>query len=167
MSNRFGRNQKRAMKLQIENASAALQMERGITRTMRQRLDEQASVIRLVADVLGPNFVGLPPEEMRVESGMQEIQVIKRESMPVRAYSDDQVMRAVHSSVLRLEMHALSADVDRLRGDIHFRYISRSGQVGYAISRETWASLPESARFEIAHREIARDMARVYSQVKP
>lgn len=164
MSRRFGRNQKRAMQKSIEQLKSSLQMQEGLARHMRERMSESDYTIRLVAEILGENFVGLPPEEISIEDSSQTVSVHARHGSDIRMMRDEDVMRGLQFSIHRLEKMQLSIQRDKMMGDIHFRYSTPSGDVGYTVSRSTWDSLPKSVRFEIAYHNIAKDMAHYLSR---
>lgn len=154
MSKRFGRNQKRAMLQKISVLEVKLRSEAMDSRLLRRKCEEYADAIKITAQVLGKNFVGLQPEELMISSPDQDCRIpVMR---PIGSCTPEMLMQ----NILTLRNSKFSGVLDRLRDCVHFRYRTAGGEIGYSISRETWSMLPEASRYEIALREVTREMAK-------
>lgn len=158
MSKRFGRNQKRAMRTKIAEFKSELDFERGQSRRLRDKVAETDRSIRRIAEILGENFIGLPPQYLEIRNPDEPTGISKRQSISVWA-PDSEVERAVVHSVINLQHSRFSGVLDKLRGDIHFRYRAPTGEVGYSISLESWQRMSSSMRYDTAVHEISRSMA--------
>ena len=164
MSKRFGRNQKRAMRQQINAAQEqsekfehAHQMSLGLQKYTSARLEEAASTLRLVAEILGKNFVALEPEQINVYG--HSVPMPRPQPRNIQRMHSTEIIESVTESLLNFKLCEFKAELDALRENIHFRYITPAGDVGYAINAQEWLKMPRRVRIEFAQREIARDMA--------
>lgn len=146
MSKRFGRNQRRRLRQQVEQATEALAMADGLMRKMRRDRDELRGVIDDVEEALGPNFIGLPPQELVFQARHLGPERTFRTTVP-----GDQV---VTMAIMDIDSS------EKSDGYIHLRVRLDGKSVVYALSRP--ALLHSPARF-IAQK-MAMEMAPVLLQ---
>lgn len=157
MSRRFGRNQKRAMRAQIRANEKIIECKTQSIKEMRRDLDEANAVIERTSQVLGDHFVTLPVKTVEVKDLLERFQVSIFQ--PNRSYAiNAAVMRALE--VIDIDVYRASLRVDELRGSIHMRYQSISGDVGYGLSEDAWRKLSEAHLIDMVTKQIAPEMAK-------
>jgi len=157
MSRRFGRNQKRAMRAQIRANEKIVECKTQAIKEMRRDLDEANAVIERTAQVLGDHFVTLPVKPVEVRDLLEQFRVPIFQ--PNRSYAiNAAVMRALE--VIDIDTYRASLRVDELRGTVHMRYQSISGDVGYGLSEHAWRKLSEAHLVDLVTNEIAPEMAK-------
>lgn len=157
MGKRFGRNQKRAMREQIRLAELVISIRDKTVSQLEMDLKEANTVIERTSQVLGDHFVTLPIKTVEVE------EIIKRYKVsifqPNRNYAiNSAVMQAL--DLLNIDTYRASLRVDELRGTIHMRYQSISGDVGYGLSEHAWRKLSKGHLIELLAKQIAPEMAK-------
>tara|TARA_R110002153_G_C13332570_1_gene498463 strand:- start:34074 stop:34556 length:483 start_codon:yes stop_codon:yes gene_type:complete len=150
MSKRYGRNQKRAAKIEI----ARLHEE---VRQLKIRGSLNETIVEDTSLILGNNFVSLPPEDFEIvnpyllECGLEM-------HSPMFAHTPMADKQKTVMKFLRLPiMHSDNKFIDNLRNQMHFRIKYEGEQVGYSMSRETMDLMPK----HVAHRKIAEQMTQV------
>lgn len=170
MSKRFGRNQKRKLLEQVKEAKAwgheaneGWKMANALISRQRGIIDDQRNVIELVEEILGKNFIGLPPEEIEVAKNLDKIRfpASRREA---RFRFDADVTMQVCETLLELEKSGMDGFIDRMSREVHFRWKSPEGECGYMVAPESWWALPPERRKEIAMTEVAHSMANYISR---
>lgn len=162
MSRRFGRNQKRRMRAEIQALQEAHVREAGLLRHMSNRLSDLRAVMADVVRVVGPHFIALEPEIME--------QILPPNGylrMPVRERMNEMLLRYEHgeaeAQVLRfvnmLVYHAASW-ADDMRHMQHFAIVSPKGEVAYAVSETALQSAPP----EILARNIVQALGKEIEQ---
>ena len=156
MGKRFGRNQKRAMREQIRNNEQWIETKNQTILELKRMLNESNTVIERTSQVLGDHFVTLPIKTHEVKEILERFKVSIFQ--PNRNYAiNSAVMQAL--DLIDIDTYQASLKVDELRGTIHMRYQSISGDVGYGLSEHTWRKLSEGHLIELLRQEIAPAMA--------
>lgn len=148
MTRRYGRNQKRRARAQaaemekmIISLRDGMVMDRALLEQQRRRIDKQDEQLKLVAKVLGTNFIGLEPA----------LWEFKDKNLP------DWLRRPVQGGDVM--MHVMKAYIteakDRPDYMMHFRVKLMDEVVGYAISE---CALRDGPDEYIVHR-IGEEMA--------
>lgn len=162
MSKRFGRNQKRAMREKIKEVEYLNQVCSELLKSVRTERDDLREVVDRTKCVLGEHFISLPLKTLEVEEILDRFQVIPFQ--PHRIFSPSQsyeaqamVLESLH--YLDMETHQSSLRVEELRGTMHMRYRSVSGEVAYSLSDHAWRNLSEAHLIDLLKKQIAPEMA--------
>lgn len=162
MSKRFGRNQKRAMREKIKEAEYFNQLCSELMKSVRTERDDLREVVDRTKCVLGEHFISLPLKTLEVKDILDRFQVTPFQ--PHKFFTPNQsremqamVLESLH--YLEMETHQSSLRVDELRGTIHMRYRSISGEVAYSISEHAWHKLSEAHLVDLLKQQIAPEMA--------
>lgn len=155
MSRRFGRNQKRSMREQIEfnaktaaNLSDALLMEQSLMVHLREKIDEANDILGDVARILGRNFAGLKPEVREIDPQQREYPYRMHPPMPTdfARYNSDAVPELVSFQLYELEHVYPQIVRDRLREDVHIHLQTPDGRKSYAVSGSAWLQMKMDRR---------------------
>lgn len=162
MSKRFVRNQKREMREQIEQLEQSIKMTNAIFDRVRRERDALRETVERTEQVLGQHFISLPVKTLEVKEILDRFQAIQLQPYNFFIHSRSNEMQAMvleSLHYLEMETHQSSLHVDELRGTIHMRYRSVSGDVAYSISDDAWRKLPEAHLIELLKQQIAPEMA--------
>lgn len=160
MSKRFGRNQKRAMRNQIQLQEKLLEQHIEHTSSLNSELRQANEVINRTADILGEHFASLPVKTKEVREIQNRYQyAIHKPVMFGNYYRQDPTMAFVDNTLGYIETHELCSSIDELRHMIHMRYISESGRVVYGLSEKAWRKLSEKQLVLLIKEQIAVEMA--------
>lgn len=161
MSKRFGRNQKRAMRAKIVDLERQNDVKGRKINDLHTDLHRANTVVERTAQVLGDHFITLPVQTLEVKDMLRRFQVSIFQ--PNRhSYVNEAVLSALE--YIDMDTHQASVHADELRGTIHMRYQSISGDVAYALSDHAWRKLPEGHLTELLKQQIAPDMARLLTR---
>jgi hypothetical protein len=149
MSNRFGRNQKRAMREQIEfhaktasNLSDALLMQQGLTAYQRQKIETMEGALDDVAKELGQYFYGLPPVKLRVDEYRDRFRLPAPIPASELMFRDsDQISHLVSQAAHELSFVRAGIERDRFTGSVHVQLETPDGKRFYAISASAWENM--------------------------
>ena len=156
MSKRFGRNQKRAMRAQIAGRDDIIALKDQSLDRIYKDLKQANEVMERTAQVLGDHFATLPVQTVEVKEMLDRFRVSIFQ--PNRcSYVNEAVLSALH--YIEMEPYQAGVRADELRGTIHMRYESLSGEVGYALSDHAWRQLSEDHLVELLKQQIAPRMA--------
>lgn len=163
MSKRFGRNQKRKLKQELENQKEALEMANGLNAYLSKNNDKNIDTLRQVRSILGEHTALLDPQTQIIEAGpgsdlIELARVARNQNM--FAYPGDQAINDynLHRDVLYLLNFVKHDDPLNLATHLEFRY--KDGRVGYAISEFAMQNLPE----DLLTGQIANEMAKMLVQ---
>ena len=156
MSKRFGRNQKRRMRQEIQALGERRTQDRRTIDNLYSRLDDHRRFLEYALELVGPDSI-LNPEPRMVETsgyGDQTRVPVYRE--PLNIWHDRAVAK-VESTLVR----ALNTQVVRsaLRPAMHFRARLRGGEVAYALTDEAIATMSTRQLEAVLHEHIARQLA--------
>lgn len=143
MSRRYGRNQKRRARQEIERLRCAHALADGLSKRLlaeNARLQDQ---LANVVDALGPNFVGLPPEVAAYQATQYDWD---RGNYRALASGDD---------VVSMQMLCIEDGRDRVSNRIHFRVRLADGNIGYALSEQALWDTPAA----VLGRQLAVEIA--------
>lgn len=140
MSKRFGRNQRRRMRAEVENLKQAMQMDRALLRRQRSTIERQAEVITRVSDILGEHFAGLEPKDMQVNE-IRDIPMPVRRGAEIFAFTNGPI-EGLAEQLVMLESIAPEIGVDPLQQRMHVYLRTRRGDVAYGITEEAMMSMP-------------------------
>lgn len=151
MSKRFGRNQKRAMRAQIDSAlrlsetqkTLKLEAMRQLVST-RDRIHDLERAIELTREVLGEFFVTLPPVTKELHQGVDVLDV--PHSQPRDRYMPYQDCAELVGMAMRFEqLEAIRHDIQKhfedLRGMMHIRFRTGAGTMSYAFSPNSFKGM--------------------------
>lgn len=162
MSNRFGRNQKRALVAQLQQSQAQSEERREIARGAlddRRRAEERShellDAIQATREVLGYFFATLPvlDKDQRAnhpyaqDAGLGSLAI---PVMPGRAqswnYSPSHVCEQLTSDLARFEQleaihHDMQEQFDDVRGSMHIRFRTAAGVMVYAFNERSFRGM--------------------------
>lgn len=144
MSRRFGRNQKRALRGQVEQFMAQRDEAYKATKRHAAHAAELSRQIDHVRGCLGPQTFMLTPSEVAFRAGEVGYRNIRVHNYNLAAVQDVPVIMARHN-----------IDPDNPLSAIHLIVNYGNRQIGYAVSRETFRVMPP----EVVARQIAHEMA--------
>lgn len=159
MSRRFGRNQKRAMRSALAEFGKQLDYTQNTVNSLRQQMYSNEQALRLVASILGDDFVGLEPRTLHVDT--LNIPAYQPPRMPLERLMDlagpGELADAVACSVLEIEPNR--AKVVYYEQQIRFHLMTPAGETAYGMSRQAWERMPADAKEHMLRGEIAASMA--------
>ena len=156
MSKRFGRNQKRRMRQELESLDKLRTRDQQAIANMRARIDDHRRFLEYILDIVGQDSI-LNPEPRMVDAA-----AIDRGSKVIyRSYPQFHVNDSNLDTVRDYISHALQTRVilDRMRGSLHFLASMRNGDVCYAMTDEAIATMPTQQLKAVLHQHIARQLA--------
>lgn len=159
MSKRFGRNQKRAMRSALAEFGAQIGKQLDTLSSLRQQMYTNEQALRLVARILGNDFVGLEPRCLYVATLNNPFYKPPRMSLErlMDLAGPGELADAVACSVLEIEPNR--AKVVYYEEQICFRFDTPGGDVAYGMSRQAWERMPADAKEHMLRGEIAASMA--------
>lgn len=175
MGKRFGRNQKRklksemeVLKQQLQGCEFALQSQNEFLKLEKQKNEVLYETVNLTAEVLGKNFISLPAKDIVTDyvNAVDNLRVMLPNREEYRYSQPLKLANTVKDCVAELELHKAQACFDDLYNMVHMRYHSPEGEVRYSMSRMAWENLSNDALFSILHKEISRSMANVILELR-
>ena len=175
MGKRFGRNQKRKLKSEIEvlkqqlqGYKFALESQNEFLKIEKEKSASLGDTVERVAKVLGQNFIALPAKDcIDKYATMYDRAQILLADRHTPDYKREQLLPAiVNECIGELELHKAQACFDDLYGAVHMRYHSPEGEVRYSMSRTAWENLSDEVLFDMLHKEISRSMAKVILELR-
>jgi hypothetical protein len=157
---RFGRNQKRAMRAQVDELTVKLKAANELEALLRHNMRINQEAVEATAAILGRHFAGLSPETMQVD----EIRDGYRMPSHRQADAFDPYASAgelVMADLIYLETNEARLQVNEISDAMHLRYETPMGDVAYALSAKAWHLMPDRELHQRLHHEIARDLARL------
>ena len=156
MSKRFGRNQKRRMRQEIEALDVMRGHDKRTIDNLRSRVEDHRRFLEYARELVGPDSI-LNPEPRMVETsgyGDQMRAPVFREPLNI---CHDRAVAKVESTLIR----ALNTQVVRsaLHPAMHFRARLRGGEVAYALTDEAIATMSTQQLEAALHKHIARQLA--------
>lgn len=156
MSKRFGRNQKRRMRQEIEALDVMRGHDKRTIDNLRSRVEDHRRFLEYALELVGPDSI-LNPEPRMVETsgyGDQTRVPVYRE--PLNIWHDRAVAK-VESTLVR----ALNTEVVKsaLRPAMHFWAQLRDGEAAYALTDEAIATMSTQQLEAVLHKHIARQLA--------
>lgn len=142
MSKRFGRNQKRRMRAEIQQLQYEKSVSDRISEANHSMIRQQAAVIIQVGDILGFHFAGLPAKEMPAEfSG----DVIKFPAMRrTTSFSSLSEQASDLQSMLDVfELIKPEISIDKLNRKVHVYLRNKRGDVAYGLTEEAMRGIPK------------------------
>lgn len=161
MSKRFGRNQKRAMRKQIQELDQQIKHKNYEIGSIKMDLHQANRIVDMTAKVLGHAFISLPVKTTEVEEILSRFEYAGQSPFlgwPGR-YSEGPARNAVFHSLCYLETYQGDIYTDEIRNFVHMRYRSESGAVGYGISNDALNRLPDELLTTLFRDDIAHQMA--------
>jgi len=161
MSKRFGRNQKRAMRKQIQELDLQIKRKNHEIGSIKMDLHQANKIVDMTAKVLGHAFISLPVKTTEVEEILSRFEYAGQSpflNWPGR-YGEGPARNAVFHSLCYLETYQGDIHADDIRNFVHMRYRSESGAVAYGISNEALNRLPDEQLAELFRNDIAHQMA--------
>lgn len=156
MSKRFGRNQKRKMREQVKLLERSVRYKNEQISELRNELYSSSVVIGRTKQVLGDHFATLPVQTLEVKDMLQRFKV---SIFKPSHYQDVNASVLDALNYIDMDTHQASVHADELRGTIHMRYRSISGEVAYSLSDHAWRKLSEVHLIELLKQQIAPEMA--------
>lgn len=175
MGKRFGRNQKRKLKSEMEDLKQqlqgykfALKSHNEFLRLEKQKNEVLTETVNLTAEVLGKNFIALPAKDAisPYASAADTLRVTLPDREQHRYSQPLKIANTVKDCIAELELHKAQACFDDLYKMVHMRYHSPEGEVRYSMSRMSWENLSNDALFNILQKEISRSMANVILELR-
>lgn len=157
---RFGRNQKRAMRAQVDALAANLAAAKETEALLRYNMRTNQDAVEATAAILGRHFAGLSPEAWQVD---QIRDVYQMPPHRPAADFDPHVCAGelVMMDLIYLETNEAQLQLNEISDAIHMRYKTPMGDVAYALSAKAWMMMPDRELVERLRHEIALDMARL------
>lgn len=169
MARRFGRNQKRAMRNQMEQMQTDFNnrmlnvtiQNNELLRLQREQIKELANTVDLTAEILGNHFVALPPKNMEVRELRTHYDFHVRPHHKTWDYKDTtNLTNYVHNGLIQLETFTADLQIDDLRRMMHMRYSSAKTHVAYGVSEDVFIRMPVERLEDILLKEIALGLSR-------
>lgn len=159
MSKRFGRNQKRKLKNQIEECQNAKAMTDGLNRWLSERHHQDVEILQNVTRVLGDNHALLPPKIQASNENSTDAPsrfTIARFELPSSMPPGDGPI--TDSAIYHNVMNALSLvkRYDEVTNYTHVEFKYKDGKVGYAISESALHQMPEDILIGMVSKEMAK-----------
>jgi hypothetical protein len=142
MSKRFGRNQRRALREEVNKYVTAHEIDRALLGRQRQQIETLTAAMRTVAGELGERFFGLPPVRRAVDRVFDIYRLPKPIATETLMFIDgDELCSLVEHAVYNLSMVTASVERDRITGRVHIMLDTPDGKRFYAVSASAWESL--------------------------
>ena len=159
MSKRFGRNQKRAFRTQVEELKTTIEtlkqkmhMDQGLLSLVRSKLGRLEDEIAEAKRIIGERSVLFPPTVVELESMHSHIR-LPTNQMPIYKYD-------LHSPIeirqTHVELPVMLTSIQEKFHEFHCVVDFGKGVWGYAISHESLRKMPP----DIAARRISEQLAR-------
>lgn len=173
MAKRFGRNQKKAMRKQLESlriecnhkmVNMAAQHS-NILRNKTEEIERLTSTVDLTARILGEHFIALPVKYKDVKELLSYYEYHKQQPRSSALYGNTSRLTSfVDLALGYIEVYQAETHIDELSSAMHMRYSSRSGRVGYGLSQDVWCKLSDDQLIKLLQEQIAVDMAKLLVQ---
>lgn len=169
MARRFGRNQKRAMRNQMEqqridfnNRMLNVTIQNNeLLRLQREQIKELTQIVDLTSEILGNHFIALPPETKEVRELHDHYNFHVRPHHNSWDYKDTtNLTNYVHKGLVQLETFTADLQIDDLRRMMHMRYSSAKTHVAYGVSEDVFIRMPVERLEDILLKEIALSLSR-------
>lgn len=160
MSKRFGRNQRRRLRQEIENLRLSDNMHRGLLVHQREKINELDQFVRDVVEIVG-EISAVNPTPAR-QNGFSLSNTSSFQLPPYERSNFNSLEDPAQQSVVRLvTMDVLETKVEEgvLSDAIHFHVRLGNNKVVYAISKPAVAMLPRRVLIDRFHSEISRQLA--------
>ncbi len=131
MAKRFGRNQRRRMRQQIDELDKAFQLQTALIRHLRLKNEQDADTIRQVAAVLGKHFAGLPAESTLVSNVISVLQIPTYRQEELLSSLDNDLASRVSYTLNTLDVYWAELRGDELSHQQHVIVSTPTGRVGY------------------------------------
>ena len=156
MSKRFGRNQKRRMRQEIQALGERRTQDRRTIDSLYSRVDDHRRFLEYILDIVGQDSI-LNPEPRMVDA----MEIDRGSKVIYRSYPQFHVNDSNLDTVRDYVSHALRTRVilDRVRGAIHFLASMRNGDVWYAMTDKAIATMSTRQLEAMLHQHIARQLA--------
>ena len=156
MSKRFGRNQKRRMRQELESLEKLRTQDRRTIDNLRSRIDEHRGFLEYILDLVGPDSILNPEPRQLSWLGSGDQMRIPLPGHPLNIWSSSSVEYVQTTIVNALRTRVL---LDRMRGSLHFLASMRNGDVVYALTDEAIATMSAQRLTAVLHKHIARQLA--------
>ena len=169
MAKRFGRNQKRAMRKQMEkmqtnfnNRMISLTIQHNeLMKLKNEEIKRLTDTVDLTSEILGNHFIALPPEQKEVRELLDHYQYHVRPNHKTWSYKDtNNLTNYVDQGLIQLETFAADFKIDELKRMVHMQYSSAKTFVAYAVSEDVFDRMPKNRLEETLIREIALGLSR-------
>ena len=156
MSKRFGRNQKRRMRQEIEALDVLRKRDKLAIDNLRSRVEDHRGFLEYILDLVGQDSI-LNPEPRQISWSGDGAQIrIHLPDHPINIWSSS--VEFVQTTIVNaLETRVV---LDRMRGSLHFLVSMRNGDVAYSLTNEAIATMSTQQLTTVLHKHIARQLAR-------
>ena len=156
MSKRFGRNQKRRMRQEIEALDVMREHDKRTIDNLRSRVEDHRRFLEYALELVGPDSILNPEPRIIGTSGHGDQTRVTVYREPLNIW-DDRAEAKVESTLVR----ALNTEIVKsvLRPAMHFRARLRGGEVAYALTDEAIAAMATRQLEAVLHQHIARQLA--------
>lgn len=144
MSRRFGRNQRRRLVDALNQANFVNECQLERIKLYDEDQAKQHKALKLVADILGPNFVALEPKTIQVENLSIPVNVFpfrNDESSTGVEVGAGAFADAVSFSLLQLDSITASHTINEMRDMVHFNVTTPSGELAYSFHHSTFSRM--------------------------
>ncbi|BCB62173.1 hypothetical protein HaloA020_28740 [Halomonas sp. A020] len=135
MPKRFGRNQKRKMRAQIQQWQEAHRRECELASWFREKGRRDKETVQRVADVLGEHFAALEPKTMLVDRMIGYLRLPAVRKQPFCFEMSDELSPCVEMVISEIKANWLELKADKLTDQQFVVLRSPCGDAGYALSR--------------------------------
>ena len=157
MSKRFGRNQKRHMRQEIQALEELRKHDKQTIDNLRSRIDDHWDFLEYILELVGQDSIlNSEPRQLRWLGGGDQMR-IPLPGHPLNVWSSSSVEYVQTTIVNALRTQVV---LDRMRGSLHFLASMRNGDVAYALTNEAIATMPTQRLTAVLHEHIARQLAR-------
>ena len=157
MSKRFGRNQKRRMRQEIQALGERRTQDRRTIDNLHSRVYDHRGFLEYILDLVGQDSILNPEPRQLSWLGDGDQLRIPLPGYPLNIWNSSSV-EYVQTTIV----NALGTRVflDRMRGSLHFLASMRNGDVAYALTDEAIATMSTQQLTAVLHKHIARQLAR-------
>ncbi len=153
MSKRFGRNQKRALRKEIELKDGQIDQGQRDYRIIASRYERAKSSLYDVGRILDQHFLGFDPEDIQTHHPSIRMQRMEEAGITPIGAGYIENMTPVYINELQ---YLTTKAREELNGMIHIRvHHPETGALGYAISRQTMEIMPSDLFIERISKELA------------
>jgi hypothetical protein len=160
MSKRFGRNQKRAMRAELQNASDKIVDLGCSVRYLESKVSEHEGLVDAILDILPRHFCAVAAEYAEMPETREYLELVPK--LPKNFWELSNYPRQESTAVTRYALDILRLHIDEGRDPLGFEKMQHvllnwQGKTwGIAITREALQHMPVE--------ELGRDIAAIFKQ---
>ncbi len=159
MTKRFGRNQKRKMKAEIDSLNKTVEHKDKSIKNQKEYYRGLERAVEETTDILGAYFAGLPPKDMAVADKNfldYGLRVVSKEINLAEYTHNNFIAEKTQTLTRTLDvLRLMPSRIDEVRDMVHFKAVYGREPIGYAIDRETIKRMPKHISVDNISRSLA------------